>query len=162
MATRYLKIVFVALISLMCLFYGTQNVVNLQACYQAFAYVLGAVDHQVYADQVIPAINSSAVIWLALVIAVGLEFIAGLCAAKGAWDLWVARKAAAEEFNGAKTYALVGCGLGIVIWLGLFMVFGGALFIMWQTEVGRGSLENSYQFFGACALIFLIVNAADR
>ena len=162
MATRYLKIVFVALISLMCLFYGTQNVVNLQACYQAFAYVLGAVAHQVYADQVIPAIKSSAVIWLALVITVGLEFIAGLCAAKGAWDLWVARNAPAEEFNGAKTYALVGCGLGIVIWLGLFMVFGGALFIMWQTEVGSGSLENSYQFFGACALIFLIVNAADR
>jgi len=32
---------------------------------------------------------------------------------------------------------------------------------MWQTEVGRGSLENSYQFFGACALIFMIVNSAD-
>jgi predicted small integral membrane protein len=161
MAKRYLKIVFVTLIALLCLFYGTQNVVNLDACYQAFAYVLGAADHQIYADQVIPAIQSPVVIWLALVLAVGLEFIAGLCAAKGAWDLWSARKAPAEEFNGAKTYSLVGCGLGIVIWLGLFTVFGGALFIMWQTEVGRGSLENSFQFFGACALIFMIVNAAD-
>jgi len=161
MAMRFMKIVFVSLISMLCLFYGTQNVFNLDACYQAFAYILGAVDHQIYQDPVIPAIDSPAIIWLALVAVVGLEFIAGLCAAKGAWDLWSVRKAPAEDFNGAKTFALIGCGLGIVIWLGLFEVFGGALFIMWQTEVGRGSLENSYQFFGACALILMIVNSAD-
>jgi len=161
MAKRYLKIVFVALISLLCLFYGTQNVVNIEACYQAFAYVLGAVDHQVYSHQVIPAIENSAVIWITLVIVVGLEFIAGLCAAKGAWDLWSARSASAIEFNGAKTYALMGCGLGIVIWLGLFTVFGGALFIMWQTDLGRGSLQNANQFFGACAFIFMIVSMSD-
>ena len=161
MAKRYMKIVFVALIALLCLFYGTQNVVNIEACYQAFAYVLGAVDHQIYAHQVIPAITNSAVIWLTLVIVVGLEFTAGLCAAKGAWDLWSARSASANEFNGAKTYALIGCGLGIVIWLGLFAVFGGALFIMWQTDVGRGSLQNADQFFAACAFIFIIVSMSD-
>jgi len=161
MAKRYLKIVFVALISLLCLFYGTQNVVNIEACYQAFAYVLGAVDHQIYSHQVIPAIENSAVIWLTLVIVVGLEFAAGLCAAKGAWDLWSARNAPANEFNGAKTYALIGCGLGIVIWLGFFAVFGGALFIMWQTDVGRGSLQNANQFFAACAIIFMIVSMRD-
>lgn len=161
MAVRFLKVVFVALISLLCLFYGIQNVVNLEACYQAFAYVLGAVDHQVYADQVIPAIQSPIIIWLALAAVVGLEFTAGAVAAKGTWDLWMARKAPAGVFNSAKTYALIGCGLGMVIWLGLFSVFGGALLMMWQTDVGRGSLENSYQFFGACAFIFLIVSAAD-
>jgi len=161
MAIRYLKIVFVVLISLLCLFYGTQNVVNLDACYQAFAYVVGAVDHQVYTDPVIPAIQSPAIVWLTLILVVGLEFIAGLCAAKGAWDLWGARNAPAEVFNGSKSYALIGCGLGIVIWLGMFSVFGGALFMMWQTEIGRGSLANAYQFFGACALIFIIVSAAD-
>ena len=87
MVARYLKIVFVALISLLCLFYGIQNVVNLDACYQAFAYVLGAVDHQIYTAQGIPAVQSPAVIWLTLVLVVGLEFAAGLCAAKGTWDL---------------------------------------------------------------------------
>lgn len=161
MATRYLKIVFVALISMLCLFYGMQNVANLDACYQAFAYVLGAVGHDIYPAQIIPPIQSPAIIWLTLIIVVGLEFIAGLCAAKGTLDLWAARKAPAEDFNSAKTYALLGCGLGIVIWLGQFTVFGGALFIMWQTELGRGSLANAFQFFGACAFIFMIVNTAD-
>lgn len=118
MATRYLKIIFVALISLLCLFYATQNVFNLDACYQAFAYVLGAVDNQVYSNPVVPAIQSPAVIWLALVLVVSFESVAGLLAAKGAWALWNSRKASATDFNRAKTYALVGCGLGIVVWLG--------------------------------------------
>ncbi len=162
MVIRLLKIVFVAFISLLCLIYAAQNVANLDACYQAFAYVLGRVDHQVYPGSIIPAMQSPAVIWLALVLVVTLEFAAGLLAAKGAWDLWGARKAPAAEFNGAKTYALLGCSVGIVVWLGFFAVFGGALFQMWQTEIGGGSMEDAFQFFGACALIFPIVNNADN
>jgi predicted small integral membrane protein len=161
MAIRHLKIVFVAFICLLCLFYAGQNVANLGACYQAFAYVLGAVDHQVYPDSIFPAVQNRALIWLVLVLVLTLEFAAGLLAAKGTWDLWRARKAPAVDFNAAKTYALVGCGTGIVVWLGLFAVFGGALFQMWQTEIGQSSLGDAFQFFAACAFIFLIVNGAD-
>jgi len=161
MASRYLKIVFVFLISLMCLFYAIQNLVNLEACHQAFVYVLGAVDHQVYTHQVFPATQNAVASWLALVLVVSCEFLAGLLTAKGAWDLWRRRNAPAADFNSAKTYALLGCGLGIVIWLGFFAVFGGAVLMMWQTEVGRGSLENAFQFFASCALIFMIVNSRD-
>ena len=161
MTVRNFKIYFVAIISLLCLVYAIQNVVNLEACYQAFAYVLGGADHQAYSASAFPAIQSPALIWLALIIVVGLEFTAGFLSAKGAWDLWGARSASASEFNAAKTYALVGCGLGIVIWLGLFAVFGGALFIMWQTDLGRGSLQNANQFFAACAFIFIIVSMSD-
>ena len=162
MVTRTLKTVFVALIALMCLFYATQNVLNIHACYQAFAYVLGAVDHQVYAHPVVPPVRNPALLWLALALVVSCEFIAGLLAARGAFDMWRARGSTAADFNGAKTYALVGCGLGIVVWLGFFAVFGGALFIMWQTDLGRGSLENAFQFFASCALVFMIVNSRDE
>jgi predicted small integral membrane protein len=143
------------------LFYAAQNVANLDACFQAFAYVLGSADHQAYPDSIIPAIHSPAITWLMLVLVVGLEFAAGFISAKGAWDLWIARKAPAADFNGAKTFALLGCGTGVVIWLGLFAVFGGALFQMWQTEIGAGSMDDAFQFFVSCALIFLIVNSAD-
>ena len=162
MIVRHMKIVFVAFISLLCLLYSLQNLANLEACHAAFMYVLGGVDHQVYPSLIVPKIQSAGLAWLALIVVVGLEFIGGLVAAKGAWDLWAARNGSAADFNGAKTYALIGCSIGIVIWLGLFTVFGGALFAMWQTEAGRGSLENSYQFFGACALVFLIINSSDN
>jgi predicted small integral membrane protein len=161
MSVRTMKVVFVAWIALLCLLYAVQNVVNLEACYQAFAYVMGAVDHQVYTELAVPAVQSPALIWLALVAVIGLEFLAGALAARGAWDMWKTRSAPAAEFNGAKKFALLGCGTGIIVWLGLFAVLGGALFAMWQTEVGRGSLENAFQFFGSCALVFLIVNSRD-
>ena len=48
MAIRYLKIVLVVIVSLLCLAYATQNVVNIDAAYQAFAYVLGNVDHVLF------------------------------------------------------------------------------------------------------------------
>lgn len=161
MAIRNLKIVFVALIALLCLFYAGQNVANLDACYQAFAYVLGRVDHQVYPDSFFPAIQNPALLWLVLIVVVTLEFAAGLLSVKGAWDLWSARKAPAATFNAAKKFALLGCSIGIIIWMGLFGVFGGALFQMWQTEIGKGSLGDAFQFFAACAFVFLIVNSPD-
>ncbi len=161
MAMRYFKINFIILISLLCLFYAGQNVANLEACYQTFAYIMSNADHQAYPVSFFPAIQSPALLWLTLILVVGLEFIAGLLAAKGAWDLWGARKAPAASFNAAKKYALLGCSAGILVWLGLFTVFGGALFQMWQTEVGAGSLANAFQFFMACGLVFIIVNLND-
>lgn len=161
MVVRHLKIVFVALISLLCLFYAGQNVANVDACYQAFAYVMGRVDHAIYPNSIFPAIQSPALVWLALVVVIALEFLAGLLAAKGAWDMLGVRKSSAVEFNGAKTYALAGCGAGIMVWLGLFGVVGSALFQMWQTEVGQQSMGDAFELFASCALVFLIVNAAD-
>ena len=110
MPIRLLKIAFVVSIALMCLFYAAQNIVNLEACYQAFAYLLGAADHQVYRHSVVPAVENPLLVWLALCVVIALEVAAGALAAKGAWDLWQARRASAEVFNGQKTYALVGCG----------------------------------------------------
>jgi predicted small integral membrane protein len=47
------------------------------------------------------------------------------------------------------------------VWLGFFGVVAGAYFQMWQTEVGQNSLAGAFQFFGSCAIVFLIVNMAD-
>ena len=162
MLLRYLKVDFVVLIALLCLFYAGQNVANLSACYGAFEYVLGSSDHVVYANSIFPAIESPAIIWAVLIIVVGFEFAAGLFAAKGAWEMWGARKGTAADFNASKTNALVGCGLGIIVWLGFFGVFGGALFQMWQTEIGSGSMDDAFQFFVSCAAVFLITNSDDN
>ena len=162
MSIRHLKIIFVGLVSLLCLLYAGQNVVNVEACYQAFAYVMGRVDHAVYPNSIFPSIENSALIWLALAAVITLEFTAGLLAAKGTLNLWRVRKAPAADFNAAKTYALMGCGIGIVVWLGLFGVIGSALFQMWQTEVGQQSMGDAFELFASCALIFLLVNSADQ
>lgn len=161
MVIRYIKIDFVLIISLMCLIYAGQNVTNLDACYQAFAYVMSMADHQAYPDSFFPVIQNPALIWLATILVVSLEFAGGLLAAKGAWDLWSARKAPAPTFNAAKTYALLGCATGFVVWMGFFIVVAGGLFQMWQTDIGAASMNDAYKFAGACAFVFLIVNMAD-
>lgn len=162
MAIRYLKVAFVLIISLLCLVYAGQNVANLESCYQAFAYVMSNAAHEAYPASFLPSIESPILIWLALITVVGLEFVAGLLAAKGAWDLWAARKATADTFNDSKTFALLGAGIGIVVWLGLFGVAGGAVFQMWQTSAGTNSLNGAFQFFSSCAFVFLIVSLEDN
>jgi predicted small integral membrane protein len=158
---RLIKIVFVSLIALLCLAYAGQNVANLDAAYQSFVYVMGHHDHTVYGASFMPAITSPVLIWSALIVVVTSEFLAGLLAAKGAASMWSARNAPAIEFNQAKKYALLGCGLGIVVWLGFFGIFGGAFFQMWQTAIGAASLEGAFQFSTSCAVVFIIVSMAD-
>lgn len=65
MVMRNFKIAFTALISLYCLFFAFQNLANLQACFQAFEYVMGNIDHQTYPSSFGPSITSPILIWLA-------------------------------------------------------------------------------------------------
>ena len=161
MAIRYLKIVLLVFISLFCLMYAAQNISNLDAAYQAVAYVLRMDDHAVYTTAFGPAIHSPALAWLALALIIATELAAGIATAKGCWDLWTARTATAATFNASKTWALVGCGLGLVVWLGFFSVIGGAYFQMWQTQAGALSLGGAFQYLGICAFVLLFVNAPD-
>ena len=85
----------------------------------------------------------------------------GVLSLKGAWDLWSARQASASVFNAAKAYALLGTGLAMVVWFGGFIVIGGALFQMWQTEVGAGSFRDAFVFAATGALVMLIVDRPD-
>ena len=143
------------------LFYAIHNVVNLDEAYGFVQYVVGMENNEVYPSAMGPAFHSPFLIWMMLAIIILGESGAGLLAAKGAWDLWSTRKAPAAEFNAAKTYAVLGCGMAIVVWFGLFVVVGGAYFQMWQHELGAASLEGSFQAFGASGIVLLFVNAAD-
>ncbi|GAA4854955.1 DUF2165 family protein [Luteimonas vadosa] len=161
MAIRLLKVVLLALVALLALLYAAQNVANLDAALQAVAYVLRMDDHAVYPDTVGVAIDSPAVAALALSVIIAGEMAAGLFAAKGAWDLWAARSDAPAAFQAAKTWGLLGCGLGLVVWMGLFAVVGGAFFQMWQTPAGSASLAGAFQYASLCAFVLLFVNMPD-
>lgn len=162
MAIRYLKILLVIFGALLCLLYATHNVVNLQAAYGFVAAVFSQADHAAYPASIFPAVTAPALVWAALGFIILLEFAAGIIAAKGAWDLWVARHDAAADFNAAKTWALMGLGLGIVVWFGLFTTLGGAGFQMWQTQLGSASLAGAFQYTMQLGLVLLFVNMYDN
>jgi len=162
MNIRYLKVIFVVIIALLCLVYAGQNVANLGAAYQSFLYVMSGADHTVYPSSFGPLITSPVLVWLALIVVVGCEFLAGLLAAKGAFDMWSARNASAESFNKAKKFAFLGTAMGIVVWLGFFGVIGSAYFQMWQTQIGDSSMRGAFQFSVYCSIVFIMLNMADE
>jgi len=162
MSLRVLKIILVEFIALMALLYATQNVVNLEAATHVVGAVLSMEGHEYYASSLGPAITHPLLVGLATWSIILLEYAAGLLAAKGAWDMWKSRNGDAGEFNASKSAALLGVGIGVICWLGLFGAIGGAYFQMWQTELGAQSLNGAFQFAMMCSAVLIFVNMADE
>jgi predicted small integral membrane protein len=159
---RYIKIAMIASVSIFCLAYALQNIVNLESAHWFVSYTTSMEGHENYPSHFGPAITSPALHWVLLWIIIALEISAGLLAAKGAFDLFRARNASAEDFQSAKTYGIAACGVGILIWFGLFSAIGGAYFQMWQTDAGGGALGNATLFSIQLALVWLLVSQKDE
>lgn len=162
MAIRYLKTVLVAFVALMCLMYAAQNIVNLDEAYGFVASAAGMKDHAAYPSSFGPAIEAPFLLWAVLGAIVLLETAAGLLAGWGAWDLWAARRAPGPAFNAAKARAVLGCGMALVVWFGLFAAIGGAYFQMWQTALGGAALAGAFQFAAQIGIVLLFVNIPDE
>ena len=162
MTVRILKVVFVAIVGLMALLYGVQNIANLDAAFGAVSYVVSMKEHAAYPSSVGPAIASPHVTWAILAFIISAEIAAGLVCLGGAAKMWGARRSAAESFNASKTLAIIGCGIGVIIWMGVFFVIGGAYFQMWQTQVGFASFNGSFQYFMTCLVVLLFVHLRDE
>jgi predicted small integral membrane protein len=155
MEHRYLKIALTLSVGLLALFYVTHNIVNWDAATGAVGYVLSQQDHRVYPESIAPAIASPAAhTGITALICAG-ELAAAIFSLIGAWRLWSARNADVVVFATAKRNAVIGSGLAALVWFFLFAVFGGALYQMWQTEVGAGSLEGAWQFSGLSFLTLI-------
>ena len=161
MPLRVLKIILVLFVAMQALFYGLQNLANLEAAYQLTAYVMSNAEHELYPNSIFPAMTSSALVWAALVVILVGEFSAGALAAKGAFDMWLSRKAPAAEFSKSQKFAILGCGASMIVWFGLFMVIAGGYFQMWQTTAGSASFNGAFQYFCASALVLIILYVAE-
>lgn len=161
MSIRILKVVLVVCVGAQALFYALQNVVNLDAAYGAVGYVLSMADHAVYPHHFSPPITWAPLVWLALAAVIVGETLAGVLCGFGAWSMWRARRGSAGAFRRASETAVLGCGVAVVVWLGLFMAVGGAWFQMWQTEGGGNSLEGAFMYALSSAVVLLFVNQPE-
>lgn len=158
---RLLKSLLVFFAAMLCIFYAANNVANIDNMYGVFSYVLSNEGHVAYPNSFGPTVTIPALIWVAMIVVLAGEFGAGLLALKGSWNLFRARGKSADEFQGAKTTALIACLVGVLTWYGLFMGVGGAYFQMWQTEIGMGSQADAFRFAAMLGIIFLIVQSRD-
>jgi len=158
---RLLKCVLVAFVAIFCLSYALQNIVNLQAAFGFVALIAGMDGHVAYANHFGPAITSPTLIWIMLWIIIILELTAGLLAAKGALDMWSARGADAERFNTSKKFGILGAGVAVLLWFGLFGSVGGAYFQMWQTEAGLNAVRDASQFAMLHGILLIYLSMKD-
>jgi predicted small integral membrane protein len=158
---RIIKVLLAAFIALFCILYAVQNIVNLQAAHGFVVYVASMADHTAYPSHFGPPVTAPALTWIMLWIIIALEMGAGLLAAKGAYDMLRVRNAPADEFNAAKSYALAGCGVAIIVWFGLFSAIAGTYFQMWQTEAGLNALRDASVFSVQNGIILLVLALKD-
>ncbi|MCC2615591.1 DUF2165 domain-containing protein [Aestuariibacter halophilus] len=162
MATRILKIVLVVFVGLQGWLYVAGNLTNWDAGRAAVGYVLSMQEHAVYTNPIFPPVTDPTLVTLAFLLIISGEFLVGVLSFKGAWDLWQARRSSANDFDRAKTFALLGPGMAMVVWFGGFVVIGGALFQMWQTQIGDGSFDGAFIYGGISAFVLLFVNMPER
>ena len=158
---RTTKIALAVFVALFCLMYAAQNLMNLGAAQGFVGLMTSMTGHEAYPRHFGPPITAAGLVWLMLAIIIALELLAGLLAAKGAIDMWRARKAVASEFNESKRYAILACGVAVIIWYGIFSAIGGAYFQMWQTEAGEGPLMHASTFSIQHGLLLLILALKD-
>jgi len=159
---RNFKIALAVFIALFCLLYGLQNLMNLPSAHGFVGLMTSMADHGAYPDHIGPPITSSAIVWVFVFIIIGAEILAGLLAAKGALNMWKARSADADTFNNAKTYAMLACGVAILLWFGVFGAIGGAYFQMWQVAAAEGPLAHASAFSIQHGVFFLIFALKDN
>lgn len=158
---RTIKIVLAAFVSLFCIFYALQNIVNLQAGHGFVSYVSSMAGHNAYPAHFGPPITVSALTWAMYFVIIALELAAGFLAARGAYDMFQARSAPADDFAAAKKYALLGCAVAIVVWFGLFGAIAGAYFQAWQTEAGLNAVRDAATFSIQHGIVFLVLAMKD-
>lgn len=161
MAIRMLKIVLVVFVGLQGWFYVAGNIANWGSALGAVGYVLAMEGHEVYATHLLPPITHPVLVTIALLVIIFGEFLVGALSLTGGWHLWQVRNGDSAAFNSAKTLAILGAGMALVVWFGGFVVIGGALFQMWQTQVGTVSFEGAFIYGATSALVLLFVNSPD-
>ena len=102
---RYLKIVLVVLVGLQGLFYFISNAVNFEYAQGAVGAVLSQADSPAYPNLIIPAIESPALVMLALLVIMAGELLVGFFQVFGAalLQMWQSQ-VGIGSFEGAFMY----------------------------------------------------------
>lgn len=150
----------VAFLALHSLIYAVQNLFNLKQAYGYVEAVFGQAEAPFYPRSMMPPIRQPALLWAALAFIIAAEFAAGIALAAGAIQMFLASGGSPADFVAATEWALIGCGIALLIWFGLFLTIGAALFQMWQTQLGQGAMGDAFRngmFAGLVMLILLFL-----
>ena len=160
MLTRLAKSALVAALGLFLLIVVFNNVTDYGSNYGFVFHVLSmdttfpgnaAMWRSIHSVPVYHIFYASIILW---------ELISGVLLAAGAWNLWRARGAPAAVWQHAKSLAIAGLVLNMLLWFLAFLTIGGEWFLMWQSGTWNGQ-NAAFRMFAILGLILLFLNQRD-
>lgn len=160
MALKWIKILLTLALSCLCLFYALQNMVNLDAVHGVMSAVMGMEGHDYYPRTFAFAISQPNLVWAAATVVIAAELSAGSVLLFASWKLLISRRESVT-FQAQKYWVMVGAGIALLVWFGLFQVIGGAFFQMWQTPLGDASMRGAFIYLASVTLITWFIYQPD-
>jgi predicted small integral membrane protein len=159
-ATRLVKTVMVASTALFALLVAFNNLVDYGSNYEFVRHTL-SMDTTFPGNALIGRAITEPALWSAAYwLIIGTEAAIGFTLAFAAVRLTANLKANSASFNRAKKYAVVGAGLGFLLWFTGFMVVGGEWFAMWQSKTWNGQAA-AFRFYMTLLAVVIFVSQPD-
>jgi predicted small integral membrane protein len=159
-AIRFVKTAMVASTALFALVVAYDNLVDYGSNYEFVRHTL-SMDTTFPGNALIGRAITQPALWtVAYWLIILTEAAVGLTLGFAALRLATAVRAEARFFNAAKKYAVIGAGLGFLLWFTGFMVVGGEWFAMWQSKTWNGQ-QSAFHFYITLLAVIIFVNQPD-
>ncbi len=107
------------------------------------------------------ATSNSLVIWLGALFIMLSKLSAGVLCMLGAGRMWQSRSGSVTDFSAAKSIALAGCGIAVIMLFGGFIVIAESWFELWRSEAMGTVLSAALRYGSMIALIAIFVATPD-
>jgi len=108
------------------------------------------------------ATASPIVIWLGALFIVLSKLTTGVFCTIGAMQMWQSRSGDAASFKEAKSIALAGCGVAVIMLFGGFLVIAESWFELWRSlDPLRMALSDAFRYAGMITLIAIYVGQSN-
>jgi predicted small integral membrane protein len=107
------------------------------------------------------ATSNPLVLWLGALFIMLSKLTAGVFCAVGAGRMWQSRNGSVADFSAAKSIALAGCGIAVIMLFGGFIVIAESWFELWRSEAMSGVLTAAVRYGSMIALIAIFVATAE-
>jgi predicted small integral membrane protein len=107
------------------------------------------------------ATSNPIVMWLGALFIMLSKLSAGVLCMLGAGRMWQSRHAGTADFSTAKSIALAGCGIAVIMLFGGFIVIAESWFELWRSESMGAVLTAALRYGSMIALIAIFVAVPD-
>ena len=160
LTTRLVKVVMVASLALLGLLASFNNLIDYGSNYEFVRHVL-SMDTTFPGNALMWRATTQPTLWtIAYWLIILTEAAVGVLLAFAALRLATTLQSSARMFNTAKRYAMLGVGLGFLLWFTGFLVIGGEWFAMWQSKTWN-SQEAAFRLYITLLAVIIFVNQPD-